>query len=230
MRRIWSGNIKIGLVNIPFATYNLYHNPFKEVNITKCCNAPVKIKKFCSKCGREDYEVVKMIMKDDQVVTVEKETDTKRDRDIEIVGFLPVRLYNPLLIDKTYSVGYWEEVTVGLRAFLDLLVELGVVAIGKTDKGEPVAFRGIKDILLLDFLKFPAYMSEPVRLKNVQVQQQIMDAFRELIKKMIIDKIPIVDEREKLFEVKRDEDLEKKLQLMLVEVKKQKKKIEEQVV
>jgi DNA end-binding protein Ku len=110
MRSIWKGSLSFGLVNVPVKVYSATEDhdvKFHQVHAKD--NGRIRYKRVCEVCGEVvDYRDIArayesddgrmVVITDDDIATLPEE----RNREIEVLEFVPVSDLDPLMYDRSY--------------------------------------------------------------------------------------------------------------------------------
>lgn len=110
MRSIWKGSLSFGLVNVPVKVYSATEDhdvKFHQVHSKD--NGRIRYKRVCEVCGEvvEYRDIAKAYQSDDgqMVIITDDDLSTlpeERNREIEVLEFVPASDIDPLMYDKSY--------------------------------------------------------------------------------------------------------------------------------
>src|SRR5690606_22683973 len=118
MRAIWSGSITFGLVNVPVKLYSATED--HDVDLHQVHDADggrIRYKRTCEVCGKViDYEDIDRAYGEDDttvVITTEelKSLPQERNREIEIVEFVPREQVDPIMFERSYFLAPQKDAT-----------------------------------------------------------------------------------------------------------------------
>ena len=184
--------ISFGLVNVPIKIYNAVKEERIGFNmLSPCCHARARQKLVCEQCraemervkAKKGYEVSKgnYVILDPQDVNNVKLRSTK---SIEIVGFVQAGSVDPIVFKENYYIGPEKGGEKGFAILLQVLAELGVMAVGRVvmhGKEYTVTITSRKNQLILTVLYYPSEVVAPPTVPPVEVSERE----RELAKKLL---------------------------------------------
>jgi len=169
-RTIWSGSLRIGLVNIPVKATSMIRNTrisFRMIH--KACKTPISFKRYCQE-GKEvslaDIVYGYPIGKDRYVVLEKKEIDKAKPESrntIAIDRFISFFEIDPHYFEKTYLLlpDRSEEAYSLLRAVME---KTGKAAIGKItmhSRERPVIVHYYRQAIAATTMRYPEEVLDP---------------------------------------------------------------------
>jgi len=190
MRATWSGNISIGLVNIPVKIYSTTKS--KKVQFKMLCkkhSLPVHYKMVCEN-GEE-------LSKDDVVMGIEFEKNSyfvvdaeeikklrpKRTESMEIYEFIDIDEIKPIYYEKSYYVAPQKKKDKAYFLLKELMEEMNKAAIGKVvikNKEYVVAIQPFEKGLLLSILHYYDELNSIDDIENLDEKPEINEKEKEL--------------------------------------------------
>lgn len=162
MRAIWSGSITFGLVNVPVKLYSATED--HDVDLHQVHDADggrIRYKRTCEVCGKViDYEDIdRAYVEDDTtvVITTEelKSLPQERNREIEIVEFVPREQVDPIMFERSYFLAPQKDATKAyalLRETLERTERTAIVQFALRQKTRLAALRVRDDVLVVQTL------------------------------------------------------------------------------
>jgi DNA end-binding protein Ku len=160
MQSIWKGSLAFGLVNVPVKLYSATEDHdvrFHQVHAAD--GGRVQYKRVCSVCGRQvEYaEIAKAYdaPSGERVVMTAEDFDelpVSKDREIDVVEFVPSDQVDPILFDRSY---YLEPDARSVKAYVLLRETLArtdrtaIVRVALRQKTRLAALRVRGDVLVL---------------------------------------------------------------------------------
>jgi len=222
MRNIWEGAISFGLIHIPIKLYGATKNRAPKLEYLRqgdlCRIGYVKV---CKATGEEVPwdKIVKgyKYKEGDYVVLTDedfKKASPVKTQVIEITDFVDEEDIDPMYFVKPYYVGPVHHSDKVYRLLLEAMKRSGKLGIGKfvmKSKEQLVALKAEKDFLVLNELRFPEEIKEPVddvTPKTSELSEQELGMAIKLIEKMSVPFKPqkyhdtYTDELEEIIEAK----------------------------
>lgn len=195
MRATWSGNISIGMVNIPIKIYSATKS--KKVQFKMLCkkhSLPIHYKMIC-----ENGEELK---KDDIVMGIEFEKNSyfvldqeeikklkpARTENLEICEFVDLDEIKPIYYEKNYYIAPQRKKDKAYFLLKELMEEMKKAAIGKVvikNKEYIAAIQPFEKGLLLSILHYYDELNEISEIENLDEKPEISDKEKELGKLLI---------------------------------------------
>ena len=197
MRAIWKGAITFGLVNVPVKIYSATEDhdvPLHQVHDKD--GGRIRYARKCEICGEvvtfdhidkayDDGERTVVLTKDEL-----KALPEERDREIDVVQFVPSEQVDPIRFDRSYFLapdGSSSKAYVLLRRTLEATDKTAIVQVSLRQKTRLAALRVHEDVLLMQTLlwddevreaRFPE-LDESVRIssKELEMSAQLVDGF-----------------------------------------------------
>lgn len=197
MRAIWKGSLSFGLVNVPVKLYSATEGhdvPLHQVHEKD--GGRIHYERRCEVCNEvvqfrdidKAYEEggTRVMLTDDDLKTLPAE----RDREIEVVEFVPSEQVDPLMFDRSYYLepdSTSPKSYVLLRRTLEATDRMAIVRFAMRQKTHLAALRVRDDVLVLqtllwsdevrdaefDKLKASVKISE----KELALSQQLVESF-----------------------------------------------------
>ncbi|ROS73635.1 Ku protein [Cellulomonas sp. PhB143] len=197
MRAIWKGAITFGLVNVPVKVYSATEDhdvPLHQVHDAD--GGRIRYQRRCEVCGKVvPFEHIdKAFENGEQTVVLTKDDiaslPAERDREIEVVEFVPSDQIDVLLLDKSYYLepdSSSPKAYVLLRRTLEETDRTAVVRFALRQRTRLAALRVRDDVLVLQTLlwadevreaAFPALDGSPkVSDKEMAMSAQLVAGF-----------------------------------------------------
>jgi DNA end-binding protein Ku len=176
MRSIWSGSISFGLVNIPVRLYSgsLSHEGLDLDMLHKEDQSPIRYARVCRQDGKEipyDHIVKGYEYQEGDYIVLTKEdfkkADVRKTKTIDIKQFVDEHEIDTRYFEKPY---YLEPVKGAGKAYAllrEALERSNKVALAKyvlRSRDNMAALKPVGKVLVLNQLRFPADVREPVNL------------------------------------------------------------------
>ncbi|QAY71522.1 Ku protein [Xylanimonas protaetiae] len=197
MRAIWKGAVSFGLVNVPVKLYSATEDhdvPLHQVHDAD--GGRIRYQRVCELDGKVvPYEHIDKAYDDGEHTVVLSKDDlaglpAERDREIEVVEFVPSDQIDPIMLDRTYYLEPDSRSTkayVLLRRTLEETDRTAVVKFALRQRTRLAALRVRGDVLVLQTLlwadevrdaEFPS-LEETVRVssKELAMSQQLVTSF-----------------------------------------------------
>lgn len=197
MRAIWKGAVTFGLVNVPVKLYSATEDhdvPLHQVHDAD--GGRIRYKRVCELDGEEvPYQHIDRAYDDgDRTVVLTKDDlaalPAERDREIEVVEFVPTDQIDPIMLDRTYYLepdSKSSKAYVLLRRTLEETDRTAVVKFALRQRTRLAALRVREDVLVLQTLlwadeireaAFPA-LDEPAKVsdKELAMSAQLVTSF-----------------------------------------------------
>ena len=197
MRAIWKGSLSFGLVNVPVKLYSATEGhdvPLHQVHEKD--GGRIHYERRCEVCNEvvqfrdidKAYEEggTRVMLTDDDLKTLPAE----RDREIEVVEFVPSEQVDPLMFDRSYYLepdSTSPKSYVLLRRTLEATDRMAIVRFAMRQKTHLAALRVRDDVLVLqtllwsdevrdaEFDKLKA--SVKISDKELALSQQLVESF-----------------------------------------------------
>lgn len=171
MRAIWSGSITFGLVNVPVKLYSATKD--HDVDLHQVHDADggrIHYERRCEVCGKviEYANIDKAYVDDDTTVVLTKKElkslPQERNREIEVVEFVPSIQVDPIMFDRSY---YLAPVKTSVKAYALLLETLNstertaVVKFSLRQKTSLATLRVYENTLVLQTMLWADEVREP---------------------------------------------------------------------
>jgi DNA end-binding protein Ku len=196
-RPIWSGNVTIGLVNLPVKLYAMIYDKGISFHfLHKVDGQPLKYVKMCTKDDKivpwdevaRGYEVAK-----NEFVTFDKkELDAVRpesDRRIRIIKFVDYFSVDPVYFDRTYAL-MPDKSSDAYSLLLTALKKKGKAGAGRITlrtKEYPALLHTYKDALVLTTLKYAYDVIDPSGFEDLKKLEEPSKAELDLAIKIVTD-------------------------------------------
>ncbi|WP_125776998.1 Ku protein [Antribacter gilvus] len=197
MRAIWKGAVTFGLVNVPVKLYSATEDhdvPLHQVHDKD--GGRIRYRRVCELDGEEvAYEHIDRAYDDGEHTVVLTKEDlsqlpAERDREIEVVEFVPTDQIDPIMLDRTYYLEPDSKSTkayVLLRRTLEETERTAVVKFALRQRTRLAALRVRDDVLVLQTMlwadevreaAFPS-LDEPAKVsdKELAMSQQLVTSF-----------------------------------------------------
>ncbi len=197
MRAIWKGAVTFGLVNVPVKLYSATEDhdlPLHQVHDAD--GGRIRYQRVCELDGKVvPYEHIDKAYDDGEHTVVLTKEDisglpAERDREIEVVEFVPTDQIDPIMFDRTYYLEPDSKSTKAyalLRRTLEETERTAVVKFALRQRTRLAALRVRGDVLVLQTLlwadevreaEFPS-LDETVRIssKELAMSQQLVSSF-----------------------------------------------------
>jgi DNA end-binding protein Ku len=197
MRAIWKGAVTFGLVNVPVKLYSATEDhdvPLHQVHDAD--GGRIRYRRVCEVDGEEvSYDHIDRAYDDGERTVVLTKDDlaalpAERDREIEVVEFVPSDQIDPIMLDRTYYLEPDSRSTkayVLLRRTLEETERTAVVKFALRQRTRLAALRVREDVLVLQTLlwadevreaAFPA-LDEPAKVsaKELAMSAQLVSSF-----------------------------------------------------
>ncbi|PZR53635.1 Ku protein [Xylanimonas oleitrophica] len=197
MRAIWKGAVTFGLVNVPVKLYSATEDhdvPLHQVHDAD--GGRIRYKRVCELDGKVvPYEHIDRAYDDGEHTVVLTKEDlsslpAERDREIEVVEFVPTEQIDPIMLDRTYYLEPDSKSTkayVLLRRTLEETERTAVVKFALRQRTRLAALRVRGDVLVLQTLlwadevreaDFPS-LSDDVKIsaKELAMSSQLVESF-----------------------------------------------------
>jgi DNA end-binding protein Ku len=197
MRSIWKGAVTFGLVNVPVKLYSATEDhdvPLHQVHDAD--GGRIRYQRVCELDGKVvPYEHIDRAYDDGEHTVVLTKDDlaalpAERDREIEVVEFVPSDQIDPIMLDRTYYLepdSKSAKAYVLLRRTLEETDRTAVVKFALRQRTRLAALRVRGDVLVLQTLlwsdevreaDFPS-LSESVKVssKELAMSQQLVASF-----------------------------------------------------
>ncbi len=197
MRAIWKGAVTFGLVNVPVKLYSATEDhdvPLHQVHDAD--GGRIRYQRVCELDGKVvPYENIDKAYDDGEHTVVLSKDDlaglpAERDREIEVVEFVPSDQIDPIMLDRTYYLEPDSKSTkayVLLRRTLEETDRTAVVKFALRQRTRLAALRVRGDVLVLQTLlwsdevreaEFPS-LEETVKVsaKELAMSQQLVESF-----------------------------------------------------
>lgn len=176
MRAIWKGSIAFGLVNVPVKVYSATEDhdiKFRQVHAKD--HGRIRYRRVCEVCGEVvDYADIArayesddgqmVVITDDDIATLPEE----RDREIEVLEFVPASDLDPMLYDRSYFLEPASKSTKSYVLLAKTLAEADRVAIvhfALRNKTRLAALRvkdfSKRDVMVIHTLLWPDEIRDP---------------------------------------------------------------------
>lgn len=228
MRAIRNLEVRIGLVSIPIKLVKIIEeHPTSTINITKCCNSRIVMKRFCPVCGKENPEVMKMIEDKNGNLVPVVDMNLVDSPVLDSIGFIPLSQINLLSIYNSYGIIPDEGGEMALSLLYETLKKLGVGLLTKGilfKKEYPILIYPYGNGLILSLLYFYDEIRE-VKIEIKEVDEKMRNLMEQLIEAMKVDISALINIKEEKWEkIKREElPLDKALEQTLVITNKKKR-------
>ncbi len=196
-RPIWSGNITIGLVNVPVKLYAMIYE--KEVSfrfLHKQDGQPLKYQRVCTKDDKviawEDVERGYEIGKEKFIIFKKEELDAAKpesDRRIRINKFVDFLSVDPIYFEKSYIL-VPDKSNEAYNLLLTALESMGKAAAGRITlrtKEYPSFVHAYKGALILTTLRYAYEVADPSRLEELRNLKEPSKEELGLAKKIVTD-------------------------------------------
>jgi DNA end-binding protein Ku len=196
-RPIWTGNITIGLVNIPVKLLAMIYD--KSVSfrfLHKEDNQPLKYQRVCTKDNKvipwKDIERGYEVRKGEFVVLQKEDLEAARpesDRRIRIDKFVDYLSVDPIYFERTYFLTP-DRSGEAYRLLLTAMEKMGKAAIGRITlrtKEYPALLHTYKNALVLTTLRYGYEVADPSRLEELSDLKEPSKGEVELAIKIIKD-------------------------------------------
>ena len=186
MHTMWKGSISFGLVNIPVKLHSATENKdIKLRQLHKECKTPIRYKKTCPECGRDDVEndeIVKgfeyakgkyVILTDEELEELKEEND---DKSVEILDFVQLEEIDPIYFDRSY---YLSPNSGGAKAYsllrkaLEDTGKIGVDKITIRSKEHLAVVRVYENTLIMETIHYPDEVRNVGEVPNVPEQEDV---------------------------------------------------------
>lgn len=197
MRAMWKGSVAFGLVNVPVKLYSATEDhdvPLHQVHDAD--GGRIRYQRVCELDGEQvPYEHIDRAYDDGERTVVLTKDDlaslpAERDREIEVVEFVPSEQIDPIMLDRTYYLEPDSKSTkayVLLRQTLEATDRTAVVKFALRQRTSLAALRVRGDVLVLQTLlwadevraaDFPS-LSEKVQVtdRELAMSKQLVDSF-----------------------------------------------------
>ena len=197
MRAMWKGSVAFGLVNVPVKLYSATEDhdvPLHQVHDAD--GGRIRYQRVCELDGEQvPYEHIDRAYDDGERTVVLTKDDlaslpAERDREIEVVEFVPSEQIDPIMLDRTYYLEPDSTSTkayVLLRQTLEATDRTAVVKFALRQRTSLAALRVRGDVLVLQTLlwadevraaDFPS-LSEKVHVtdRELAMSKQLVDSF-----------------------------------------------------
>jgi DNA end-binding protein Ku len=197
MRAMWKGSVAFGLVNVPVKLYSATED--HDVSLHQVHDADggrIRYQRVCELDGETvPYEHIDRAYDDGERTVVLTKEDlaalpAERDREIEVVEFVPSEQIDPIMFDRTYYLEPDSKSTkayVLLRETLQATDRTAVVKFALRQRTSLAALRVRGDVLVLQTLlwadevreaDFPS-LSEKVTVtdRELAMSKQLVDSF-----------------------------------------------------
>ncbi len=197
MRAMWKGSVAFGLVNVPVKLYSATEDhdvPLHQVHDAD--GGRIRYQRVCELDGETvPYEHIERAYDDGERTVVLSQEDlaalpAERDREIEVVEFVPSDQIDPITLDRTY---YLEPDSTSTKAYVLLRQTLqatdrtAIVTFALRQRTSLAALRVRGDVLVLQTLlwadevraaDFPS-LSEKVSVtdRELAMSKQLVDSF-----------------------------------------------------
>lgn len=176
-RAIWTGNISIGLVNVPVKLFPMiYDKSFSFRLLHKTDGYPLNYRKVCLRDGLEvdkkdilkGYEIKKgefVPITDEELKAFAPETDKR----IRLDKFVPFSSIDPIYLEKSYILTP-NKIPPAYNLLLVALKKMGMAGVGKftlRSKEVPVLLHEYKNALLLTTLRYAYEVVDPNDLEEI---------------------------------------------------------------
>ena len=197
MRSIWKGSVAFGLVNVPVKLYSATEDhdvPLHQVHDAD--GGRIRYQRVCELDGETvAYEHIDRAYDDGERTVVLTKEDlaalpAERDREIEVVEFVPSDQIDPIMLDRTYYLEPDSKSTkayVLLRQTLQATDRTAVVKFALRQRTSLAALRVRGDVLVLQTLlwadevraaEFPSLEAKvEVSDRELAMSKQLVDSF-----------------------------------------------------
>ena len=197
MRSIWKGSLSFGLVNVPVKLYSATEDhdvPLHQVHDAD--GGRIRYQRVCELDGEQvPYEHIDRAYDDGEHTVVLTKEDlaalpAERDREIEVVEFVPSDQIDPIMLDRTYYLEPDSKSTkayVLLRRTLEATDRTAVVKFALRQRTSLAALRVRGDVLVLQTLlwadevreaDFPSLEQKvDVSDRELAMSSQLVDSF-----------------------------------------------------
>ena len=197
MRSIWKGSVAFGLVNVPVRLYSATEDhdvPLHQVHDAD--GGRIRYQRVCELDGETvAYEHIDRAYDDGERTVVLTKEDlaalpAERDREIEVVEFVPSDQIDPIMLDRTYYLEPDSKSTkayVLLRQTLQATDRTAVVKFALRQRTSLAALRVRGDVLVLQTLlwadevraaEFPSLEAKvEVSDRELAMSKQLVDSF-----------------------------------------------------
>jgi DNA end-binding protein Ku len=197
MRAIWKGAVTFGLVNVPIKLYSATED--HDISLHQVHNADggrIRYQRICDIDGEVvAYQDIDRAYDDGERTVVLTKDDfdampAERNREIEVVEFVPADQVDPLLFDKPYYLepdSKSPKAYALLRATLERTDRVAIVRFSLRQRTQLAALRVRGDVLVLQTLlwsdelraaAFPA-LDEPVKVseKELELSASLVESY-----------------------------------------------------
>ena len=169
-RTIWSGSLRIGLVNIPVKAFSMIRNTrisFRMLH--KACKTPISFKRYCQE-GEEvalaDIVYGYPLGKDKYVVLAKKEIDKAKPESrntIALDRFISFFEIDPHYFEKTYLLlpDRSEEAYSLLRAVMEKTGKAAIGRITMHSRERPVIVHYYRQAIAATTMRYPEEITDP---------------------------------------------------------------------
>ena len=169
-RTIWSGSLRIGLVNIPVKAFSMIRNTrisFRMLH--KACKTPISFKRYCQE-GEEvalaDIVYGYPLGKDKYVVLEKKEIDKAKPESrntIALDRFISFFEVDPHYFEKTYLLlpDRSEEAYSLLRAVMEKTGKAAIGRITMHSRERPVIVHYYREAIAATTMRYPEEITDP---------------------------------------------------------------------
>jgi DNA end-binding protein Ku len=196
-RSIWSGNITIGLVNVPVKLYSMIYDKGISFHfLHKVDGQPLKYVKMCTKDDKivpwdeviRGYEVSK-----NEYITLDNkelaEAKPESDNRIRISKFVDYFSVDPVYFDKTYALmpDKSKDAYSLLLTALEKKNKAGAARITLRTKEYPALLHAYKSTLVLTTLRYAYDVVDPQDFEEVQKLKEPEKAELDMAVKIVSD-------------------------------------------
>lgn len=188
MRAIWTGSITFGLVNVPVKLYSATED--HDVSLYQVHGADggrIRYRRTCEVCGKTiPYDKIdRAFVEDDETVILTRDDFStlpqERNREIEVVEFVPAEQVDPILFDRSYFLeptGKSVKAYALLRRTLEETDRTAIARFALRQKTRLAALRVRDRVLMVQTLlwsdevreaEFPA-LDERVRISSKELE------------------------------------------------------------
>jgi len=203
MRAMWKGSVAFGLVNVPVKLYSATEDhdvPLHQVHDAD--GGRIRYQRVCELDGEQvPYEHIDRAYDDGERTVVLTKEDfaampAERDREIEVVEFVPSDQIDPIMFDRTYYLEPDSKSTkayVLLRQTLQATDRTAVVKFALRQRTSLAALRVRGDVLVLQTLLWSDEVREadfPSLDQKVEITDRELSMSRQLVDSFAADFAP----------------------------------------